>query len=87
MIEDILIVAGSLGFLIAEVKQFWKLKTSECCTNAISRKHLMIKLFSLGCYCIAYTMLGIHLSVWIVVAQLALTSGILYYTLKRYKGC
>jgi hypothetical protein len=85
MIPDLLIMIGSLGFLLAEIKQFWKLKTEDCVTNAISRKHLMMKIFSLICYSIAYTMLNIHISVLIVLTQLALTSGILYYTLQRYK--
>jgi lipoprotein signal peptidase len=85
MIEDLLIMAGSLGFLLAEIKQFLKLRTETYETNAISRKHLIMKIFSLVCYSVAFTMLAVYTSVVIMLAQLTLTSGILYYTLKRYK--
>jgi len=84
MLIDILFTLGTIGFLLADVKQFYKLHKHCIKTTAISRSHLKIKIFSLFCVIIGYVLSNLHISSVVASVQLALTFGILYYTYKYY---
>ena len=84
MIIDILFTAGTIGFLLADVKQFYKLFRHSISTTAISRLHLKIKIFSLSCVIVGYILSNLHISSVVATMQLILTVGIMYYTYKYY---
>jgi len=85
MLIDILFTFGTAGFLIADSKQFYKLLKHAGDTNAISRTHLKIKIVSLISVTTGYWLSQLHLSTCVSATQLALTIGILYYTLRGYR--
>ena len=84
MIIDILFAVGAIGFLGADIKQFWKLHKHSLRTTAISRTHLKLKAFSLACVITGYYMCDLHMSLTIASAQFILNFGIMYYTYKYY---
>ena len=75
MIIDILFAVGTLGFLLADMKQFWKLHANKIQTKAISRTHLKMKIFSLVCVSVAYCLSNLPISFVISLSQLILTIG------------
>jgi len=85
MIIDLLFTAGTVGFLLADLRQFHKLYKHSMPTNAISRSHLKLKIFSLVMVFAGYGLSSLHLSMCVSFAQLLLTVGILWYTLRRYE--
>ena len=85
MIIDLLFTAGTIGFLLSDLKQLHKLQTNNHSTVAISRTHLKIKLASIACVFIGYTLSGLHLSAGVSLTQFVLNTGILYYTIRRYE--
>lgn len=84
MLIDILFAFGTFGFLIADWRQFNKLRRNKYPTNAISRHHLVYKLLALTCVTIAYSISSLYVSFFISLSQLILTIGILYYTWRNY---
>ena len=87
MLIDILFTIGTAGFLIADFKQFYKLVRQHAGdTNAISRTHLKIKVVSLISVTTGYWLSQLHISTCVSTMQLALTFGILYYTLRGYRN-
>lgn len=84
MLIDLLFAIGTAGFLLADVKQFWKLHINKYQTKAISRTHLKMKIFSLICVSTAYALSDLPLSFVISVSQLILTIGVTIYTYKYY---
>ena len=84
MIVDILFALGSIGFLLADIKQFWKLHKHTVRTTAISRTHLKIKAFSLACVITGYYICSLHMSFVVATTQFILNWGIMYYTYKYY---
>jgi len=84
MLLDMLFTVSAIGFFMSDIKQLHKVWKYSYETNAISRTHLKIKIFSLSCIILGYSLCGFYASVSVSVAQLAMTLGILYFTLKRY---
>jgi len=74
---DILFALGSLGFLIAALKQLWKL-TKVTATEGISKSHYMIKLLSLACYSAGYILSGLPMALVVVLCETVLTFMIIY---------
>jgi hypothetical protein len=85
MIIDILFTVGSAGFLMADVKQLYKLMTSEHATTAMSRTHFKLKLFSLACVSTGYYLSSLHMSLTVSASQFILNVLILYYVITRYE--
>jgi hypothetical protein len=83
MIIDILFTVGSLGFVIADVKQLYKLIKTNYAANAISKTHLKIKLLSLVCVTSGYLLSNLHMSAVVSSTQLILVLGIWRYTLLK----
>lgn len=81
---DVLLTSGVIGFLLSDMKQFWKLRKSDFPTKAISRTHLKIKLYSLVAVSVVYFGTGFFISGLVSVAQFFLTCGITYYVYRRY---
>jgi len=85
MIIDLLFTAGTIGFVLSDLKQFYKLHKNNHNTIAISRTHLKIKICSIVCVLTGYALSGLHVSAGVSLSQLVLNAGILYYTLRRYE--
>jgi len=80
LIADILIASAALGFLVADIKQAWKLYINkQCSTKAISRTHWKLKILSLILVIIGYNMLGLYFALSIAFGQL----GLSIYVIKR----
>jgi hypothetical protein len=80
LIADILIASAALGFLVADIRQAWKLyKNKRCNTKAISRIHWQLKILSLILVMAGYTMLGLYFALSIAFGQL----GLSIYVVKR----
>jgi len=84
MLIDLLFALGTAGFLLADLKQFWKLHVNKYPTKAISRSHLKMKIVSLCLVSTAYALSHLPISFVISVSQLILTVGITVYTYKYY---
>jgi len=82
MIIDILFSIATIGFLLSDIRQFTKLRVTQHMTNAISRSHLKLKIFSLLCVIIAYYLSSLHLSLFVSSMQLTLNIGIMVYVLR-----
>ena len=83
MIIDLLFSIATVGFVLSDVRQFTKLRKTQHVTNAISRSHLKLKVFSLICVIVAYQLSGLHISLCVSSIQLILNIGIIAYV---YKG-
>lgn len=82
MIIDILFSVATVGFLLSDIRQFTKLRATQHITNAISRSHLKLKIFSLICVIIAYYLSELHLSLIISSLQMMLNIGIIAYVFR-----
>ena len=80
---DILFTIATLGFILSDIRQLTKLRKTQHVTNAISRSHLKLKVFSLICVIVAYQLSGLHISLCVSSIQLILNIGIIAYV---YKG-
>ena len=86
MLIDLLFAVGTLGFLMSDIKQLHKLHISDHSTDAISKGHLKIKLFSIVCVFVGYILSQLFISAGVASAQFILTIGILYYTYRGMKN-
>lgn len=84
LIIDILFSLGSIGFLIAAIKQLHKL-IKVCKTDGISKTHYIIKIISLMCYASGYILGVLPMSLCIVTIELLLTIGIILL-IQKYRG-
>jgi uncharacterized membrane protein len=73
MITDLILAASSIGFLVADIKQVWKLfKDKNYDTSAFSKTHFRVKIISLMLYCSAIMMLQSYLAFSVAAFQLLL---------------
>lgn len=86
MIADIQVVAdmfgvfGTMGFLLADIKQVWKLWCHpNYDTEAFSKTHFKVKIFSILCVEVMYIILSCYLSLTVSIVQLFLN----LYIIKR----
>lgn len=80
MIADILFAIGTVGFVLSDLKQVWKLfKHPHYSTQAFSKTHFEFKLFSLGCVITGYALTNLPIALSVAILQLVLN----IYILKR----
>ena len=73
MIIDLILTIASMGFVVADLKQAWKLwLNKKFDTSAFSKTHFRIKILSLSMVIIAYTMLGVYIALSVAISQLVL---------------
>jgi len=78
-IADILIAGAALGFLLADVKQAWKLyRYKSYSTEAISRTHWIMKIVSLLTVISGYIILCLVFATIVAIVQLLLSIYVLY---------
>ena len=83
MIIDLLFTVATIGFVLSDFRQFTKLRKTKHATNAISRSHLKLKVFSLTCVIVAYYLSDLHLSLLTSFTQLGMNVGIIIYVYKK----
>jgi len=82
MIIDLLFSIATVGFLLSDIRQYTKLRVTQHITNAISRSHLRLKIFSLFCVIVAYYLSSLYLSLAVSSLQLTLNIGIIIHVLR-----
>ena len=83
MFIDILFSVATIGFVFSDIRQMTKLRITRHNTNAISRSHLKLKMFSLTCMIIAYYLSGLYLSLSVSSFEFVLNVGIIYLVYKK----
>jgi hypothetical protein len=74
LIADLLIAFASIGFLIADFKQGWKLyKNKNYSTKAFSKTHWKLKIISLTTVIFGYVLLGLTFAIIVATMQLFLS--------------
>jgi len=83
MIADILLTIACIGFICADFKQAYKLwKHYEFDTEAFSKTHFRLKIFSLIMVITAYIILNTHFALTVSIIQLFVN----LYIIKRING-
>jgi len=73
MIADLILTAASVGFVVADLKQAWKLWSNKHYdVSAFSITHFRLKLTSLVLVIIGYTLVGVHVALTVAISQLLL---------------
>ncbi len=79
MIADLLLGFAGITFVLADIKQAYKLfKKKKYSTKAFSKTHFKLKIFSLVLVIVAYCLLSTHIAFSIAVTQFFLNIYILY---------
>jgi hypothetical protein len=85
MIADLILTAASLMFVIADLKQAFKLwGNKKYDVNAFSRTHFKLKIASLFLVIISYLMLQVNLALCVAICQLVI--NIYIYNRIGWKG-
>jgi len=80
MIADILFATGTVGFVLSDLKQVWKLfRNPHYDIQAFSKTHFKLKIFSLGCVITGYALTNLPIALTVSITQLVLN----IYILKR----
>jgi len=84
MIEDLILTVASSLFVLADLKQAWKLfKNKQYDTSGFSLTHFKLKLISLSLVIIAYLMLGVFIALIVAIIQLSIN---IYLFRRVYKN-
>ena len=74
VLADLLIACASIGFLIADLKQSYKLHSNKnYSTKAFSKTHWKLKIISLTTIIFGYILLGLTFAITIALCQLGLS--------------